>query len=86
MAVSDIVLTAQILEDYDEASANYKWIRDNFVTLRKKHPDEFIAVMNREVVYHTKKYSGLLKYLYANRARPGLVPSQTYPADRILLR
>ena len=81
-----MALSAQVLEDYDEASANYKWIRDNFETLRKNHPDEFIAVMNREVFYHTKKYSDLLKYLYANRDRPGLIASQTHSADRILLR
>lgn len=86
MAVFNMALPTQVLKDYDEASVNYKWIRDNFETLRKNHPDEFIAVMNREVAYHTKTYSGLLKYLYANRDRLGLIASQTHSADRILLR
>ena len=87
MAIAHEGLTARILKAHSKASANYKWIWDNFETLRKEYPDEFIAVANREVVYHTKTYNDLLKYLYKNRDRTDLITSQTHSAtDRILLR
>jgi len=86
MAVSYRALPAEVLEEFDKASANYRWIQDNLETLREKYPDEFIAVVDCELVYHTKTYRNLLKYLYVNRGRLGLVASQTHSADRILLR
>ena len=86
MAVSYRALPSRILKAHSKVSANYKWIRDNYETLHKEYPDEFIAVVNRKVAYHTKTYDDLLKYLYENRDRPDLVTSHTHSAGRILLR
>jgi len=86
MAISSRALPVRVLKAYGEASANYEWVRDNFETLREEYPDEFIAVANREVLYHTKTYDELLRYLHENRDRPDLIASDTHSADTILLR
>ena len=86
MAVSYRALPARILRAHSEVSANYKWIRDNFETLREEYPDEFIAVMDHKVTYHTKIYDDVLKYLAKHRDRPDLIASRTPSADKILLR
>lgn len=85
MSVSYRTLPTRVLEAHGKVSENYRWIRDNLVKLREDYPDEFIAVSDRRVVYHTKVYSDLLKYLSEKRDHPDLIASRL-SADKVLLR
>jgi len=86
MAVAYHPLPSEVLEAHALAVENYKWIRDELESIRKNYPNEFIAVANREIVYHTKVYTELLKYVAKHRNLIGLVTSRTDSPNSILLR
>lgn len=86
MVISYSAMPERVIKAHNETSANFKWIRDNWDTIRQENPDEFIAVVDRKVVFHTKNYAELLKYLAQHRDRPDLVASRTHSANNVLLR
>lgn len=86
MVISYHTLPRRVLRAHNKTTANYKWIRDNWEDIRKKHTNEFIAVVDHQVVYHTKTYANLLKYISEHRDRPDLIATRVRSHDNILLR
>lgn len=86
MVISYRTIPRRVLRAHNKTTANYKWIRDNREDIRKKYANEFIAVVDRQIVYHTKTYDSLLKYVSEHRDRPDLIATRVRSHDNILLR
>lgn len=54
---------AEINRTFKLFISNTNWINSNLDTLRKQHPDEYIAVCNRKIVFTDKDLSDLKEKL-----------------------
>ena len=51
------------VEGLKKYTANSKWVGENYEQLKKKYPDEWIAVLHESVVGHGKDYHALIATL-----------------------
>ena len=84
--VSFYPLPQRVLEAYDRASKNYRWVDGNWENIQKEHNGEFIVVADCQIVYSTKNQMKRLRYLYNHRDIEDMISVKVYPKDQVLIR
>jgi len=85
MVVSYHSLPQGVLQAHARTSGNYTWLQNNWEQIYRDYSNQFIAVSNCEVVYHTHAHTELLNYLAEHRDQSDLIGIRVRPHDHILL-
>lgn len=51
----------QLIKSMTNYSKNLQWIAENRSSLRKRYPDEYVAVRNMKICIHDKNYNSFLQ-------------------------
>lgn len=70
-----------ISEALERGRNDGNYFSDNYRDLSRRFPDEFVAVLNQEVVGHDRDYIGLIRYLKNNSLNDAYV-ERTYVDEK----